>query len=611
MIKEIVQFIDALPQAVFSKNLRLREGLYFFLEIEEENGNPILKNIESDGKLREEDFGIFSASTEMNPFFEKCLDLQVNSVPVSPAKIFNPNKKIFGVSCSPFIVAFTKKNFDKYDKKILIKELSDQYFKKAEEYCTTDYQKKKFRPFRNFLIGNIYEFLNDFPEYLKAKGSFSVNIFLKNIAFSEFLEVHEKYVEENVFNKGKYNKKWNNEIYGISDSLSGFNDSKRFLKHQTSPLPYNYRVKRVEAQDIWKFFKLQQNKQIPNPCPIFVDKKELNSKIITLYQNEKVLSYSGLINDIFKTDNQESLQDFYLLFFRGTKGSRLVDIDFIPMFNYKIKPEIKFVELFPLGGKLAHDSVENVFQLQDSVFNKIFNGQLVTNTKSGGVWLKYFDDLEPNPKYFFTDAIYNLMMSFRKAIYDYVYKARSQSITCRMFDQMMKISILEDIRIDEYKNKKHSRGYELKEKLNIWFNLYNFFNQNKNRENMASRIPQLLEKMKQVANGENVSFSEDPSEFAFGAGQVVYFLLSKSESSDKTYAMLEPFLQKTTASQLQEAIGKTIVMYKHDITISKGRFEKLASEVLTYETNINMKDYLRYFLAGCFAQSVIYEKNSK
>ena len=134
MIKEIVQFIDALPQAVFSKNLQLREGLYFFLEIEEENGNPILKNIESDGKLRKEDFGIFSASTEMNPFFEKCLNLQVNSVPVSPAKIFNPNKKIFGVSCSPFIVAFTKKNFDKYDKKILFKELSHQYFKKAERF---------------------------------------------------------------------------------------------------------------------------------------------------------------------------------------------------------------------------------------------------------------------------------------------------------------------------------------------------------------------------------------------------------------------------------------------------------------------------------------------
>jgi CRISPR-associated protein Csh1 len=52
-------------------------------------------------------------------------------------------------------------------------------------------------------------------------------------------------------------------------------------------------------------------------------------------------------------------------------------------------------------------------------------------------------------------------------------------------------------------------------------------------------------------------------------------------------------------------------MYKHEIDISKGRFEKLASEVLAYESDINMKDYLRYFLAGCFAQSVIYEKKEK
>ncbi|MDK2843011.1 MAG: CRISPR-associated protein Csh1 [Anaerophaga sp.] len=122
---------------------------------------------------------------------------------------------------------------------------------------------------------------------------------------------------------------------------------------------------------------------------------------------------------------------------------------------------------------------------------------------------------------------------------------------------------------------------------------------------MASRIPQLLEKMKQVANEDNVSFSNDPAEFAFGAGQVVYFLLTKSASSNKTYAMLEPFLQKTKASQLQETIGKTIAIYKHEIKISKGRFEKLASEVLTYETDVNMKDYIRYFLAGCFAHNVI------
>ena len=172
---------------------------------------------------------------------------------------------------------------------------------------------------------------------------------------------------------------------------------------------------------------------------------------------------------------------------------------------------------------------------------------------------------------------------------------------------MMSISIIEDIRIDE----DLKRGFAIKEKLNLWFSIYTSFNQNQNRENMASRIPELLEKMKEVANSDNVSFSEDPAEFAFGAGQLVYFLLTKSAAGNKSYAMLEPFLQKTNVPKLQDAISNTIAIYKHEIDISKGRFEKLASEVLSYESDINMKEYLRYFLAGCFAQSVIYEKRDK
>ncbi|WP_016777455.1 hypothetical protein [Anaerophaga thermohalophila] len=603
MIKEIVQFVDTLPEETFSRNLQLKEGLYIFLDIQEEKGVPVLKNVDADGKLNEEDYGVFTKQTEMNPFFQECLNIQINTLPVSPAKIFNPNKKIYGVSCSPFVLAFTKKNFAKYHKDILIKELTDQYFKKAEKYCKTDTQKKMFFLFRNYLTQNIYELLNNLQPYKEAKDSYSVYLILKNISTDDITESHREYLKENVFNKEEYNQEFNGQVFGISDSLSGFNDKKRFLKHQTSSLKYNYRIKGDEAQKIWKFFKLQQNKQLPNPCPVFIDEKELNEELVSLHQDGEVLSYSELIKTLLKKYNKESLQNFYLIFFQGIKGSRIADIDFVPQFKYKIEKSLKLYELFPVGGNFESLQIFNIFQLEDTVFNKIFNGNLISKTKNG-LWLKYFDEIEPNLKYHFTDALFNLMLQYRKAIYDYIYKAKYQSITCNMFDQMMKTSILEDIRTDE----DFKRGYSIKEKLNIWFSLYKFFNQNKNRENMASRIPQLLEKMKQVANGDNVSFSDDPAEFAFGAGQVVYFLLTKSASSNKTYAMLEPFLQKTKASQLQETIGNTMAMYKHEIEISKGRFEKLASEVLTYETEVNMKDYIRYFLAGCFAQSVIYEK---
>jgi CRISPR-associated protein Csh1 len=602
MIKEIVQFTKALPKGTFSRNLQLKEGLYIFLDVQEEGGKAVLKNVDKEGNLVKEDYAVFTKNSEMNPFFEECLQIQSNSIPVSHAKIFNPNKKIYGASCSPFVVAFTKKNFTKYDKALLTKELSDQYFKKASVYVKEKY-KKTFQLFRDYLPENIYKLLNSLQEFHEAKDNYSVNLYLKSITLSDYIEVHSHYLKDNVFNKEDYNAFVEKETFGISDSLSGFNEKKRFLKHQTSLSKFNYRIKGNDALYLWKFFKLQQNKQIPNPCPVFVNSEELNKATVRLHQDGMALSHAQLIIELLKNPKEE-LSNFYLIYFQGgLKGSKIIDIDFVPLFKYSVD-YLKLQEFFSIGGKIEAKKIINVFQLQDEVFNTIFNGKLCP--KEG--WIRYFDDIEPDLKYHFTYAICNLMLQYRKSIYDYIYKSSHESITCSMFDKMMMVSILEDIRIDDYKNEKHSRGYPIREKLNLWFSLYNYFNQNQNRENMASKIPELLGKMKKVANSENCSFSEDPAEFAFGAGQLVYFLLTKSAASNKSYAMLEPFLQKTTVLQLQNAIGNSIAIYKHKIDISKGRFEKLASEVLAFESDINMKDYHRYFLAGCFAQSVIFEK---
>lgn len=597
MIKEIVQFTKVLPEDTFSRNLQLKEGLYIFLDVQEKDGKAALKNVDEERNLLKGDYGVFTKNSEMNPFFEECLQIQNNSIPVSPAKIFNPNKKIYGASCSPFVVAFTKKNFTKYNKALLLNELSEQYFKKASIYVD-DKLKKRFQLFREYLSENIYNLLIGLQEFNEAKDSYSVSLYLKSITLSEYIEAHEHYLRDNVFNKDDYNAIVENEIFGISDSLNGFNDKKRFLKHQTSISKFNYRIKGKDALFLWKYFKLQQNKQLPNPCPVFINSNELNRATVRLHQDGKVLSHAQLIKELLKNPEDE-LSNFYLIYFQaGLKGSKVIDIDFVPRFEYSVD-HLKLHEIFCLGGTDKAKKITNVFQLQDDVFNTIFNGQLCPK----GKWIHYFEDIEPD-NYYFTNAICNLMLQYRKVIYDYIYKSRRDSITCKMFDNMMQTSIFEDIRIDQ----EFKRGYTIKEKLNLWFSLYTYFNQNQNREDMASKIPELLEKMKQIANGENISFSKDPAEFAFGAGQLVYFLLTKSAASNKSYAMLEPFLQKTKVSHLQNAIGNSIAMYKHEIDITKGRFEKLASEVLTYESDINMKDYLRYFLAGCFAQSVIYEK---
>ena len=90
--------------------------------------------------------------------------------------------------------------------------------------------------------------------------------------------------------------------------------------------------------------------------------------------------------------------------------------------------------------------------------------------------------------------------------------------------------------------------------------------------------------------------------------------MDQSVASDKTYSMLEPYLQKTKSKHLQDAIAHAFSQYKHAVYIygKQGKiFRALSSNVLTYDEDVDMKPLLKYFLAGCFSNCVIYEKKEE
>jgi len=129
---------------------------------------------------------------------------------------------------------------------------------------------------------------------------------------------------------------------------------------------------------------------------------------------------------------------------------------------------------------------------------------------------------------------------------------------------------------------------------------------------MMNTFKTLLEKTEQVANDDNILLDENNvGEFLFAAGQVIYFLLSKSKTSNPSHALLEPFLQKSNTPQLQNAIANAVNAYKHEISFYKDRFERLASQVLAFNTSENLKNNQRYLLAGYFAPSVIYKSTKE
>lgn len=601
MIKEIVNFVEHLEKKsheIFSEGLELKEGIYVFLEKE---GEELV--------VKEENIFKVGKDTERNQLYEEFLALATNTEMLNAMKSFNSGPKIYIAIGSPFGIALNGKAYKKNGEKKLL-DAADAYFKAARNYMNSENKQHElwYAEMKSFVKTKMLNFIASYVENEKVKDQFMFYFFMKEPSLKDYQEIQTKFLSEKLFNKDKFNVKTKNgELFGISDNLSGFNDNKEFLKHKTAPIELNYRVNGIEAQKLFNFFQLQQkNKVLPNPFPLFVDEQELTEEAVKFYKKDnKKYGHKEIVEELIKK-KQGDLQNYYLIYFNNKeKGSRIIDLDFVPLFRYKID-DVNLEEPFPIGRKLKNLPISNIFEFQQNILNKIFNGQLVTETKAGGLWIKYFDDLDVKPEFGATDVIVDLFYMYRKSIYDYVYKSRRQAITDKMFHEMMRKSILDDIKHD----KKEEKEYRIKEKLNIWFSLYNYFANSIKKEDMVNKTQELFEKLKTIASSENNSeFIKSDDEFAFAAGQLIRTILNKSESGERSHALLEPFLQKTECSKLKLAIARAFDTYKHAFKFYKGdanryEFDKIMSDVMGYETKTNMKDLLPMILAGYFSETI-------
>src|SRR5699024_4966236 len=117
---------------------------------------------------------------------------------------------------------------------------------------------------------------------------------------------------------------------------------------------------------------------------------------------------------------------------------------------------------------------------------------------------------------------------------------------------------------------------------------------------MANKIIELQKNLESISENESEHINTD-EEFAFSAGQIIYYLLYQSKSSNKTHALLEPFLQKTNLGELKKAVNKTFNAYKHEIYFEQKKFNKIYGEIMAFELeNKNLKELTPLLLAGYF-----------
>lgn len=624
MIREIINFTNELIEdtpSITQLKLTPQPGLYVFIDINE-NGEWTNENL-----VKGKDYDYYDGKKQDIPLWNDCIRYQEATNYITMNKVAKFDKKKQLHSCSPFAIAYNIKDSNPSDKYAIVKERLKEYFHNAKTIYNIEEKKdsqtnlfpeeqeafnysKQLSSFENNME-KIIATISKLDDYNALSGKDYLKVFLRSVPIDIQEELHNKYIEDNLLNGEEVAEK------GLLGFLTSYSSKKIFMQHKTSSAinGYSYRFSKNDALTLYTFEKMWKRKCFPNPLPIVVDKREINNEIVRIFNSKSdPIPYRELLKQLFEKTKASNLSDYYLLNYRNTKdGMVLNDFDFVPLFRYKFESTIIVKNVTEAGYKKDEafkkdidERIDNVFDFERIIIQAIFNNALV-KIKEDSYTTNYFGDIKPE---FVSggDIMWQLIMKYRKAYYDYIYKSKTNAITATMFDDMMFTSILSNIRQDEIKTRCEYNN-AVKTKINIWFSIYNLFNNNKKDDIMASNVTDLLAKMKAIAKGEsNIETSE---EYAFGAGQLASYLIDRSSASNKTYAMLEPYLQKSKSGQLQDAIAQTIAVYKHDIGVYKGTFEMLSAQVLTYGEDAEMKPLLKYFLAGCFSPCAVYTKKDE
>lgn len=552
---------------------------------------------------------------------------------INPWKTLDgPEKEIHSVS--PYCIAFKKETWlggEAYLKKQAenkkpLDQRIGRYFDRAITLLEPEQERERqvALQFKHFCQNSLAETLAALSEYEKLKETDYIVMYLgePQASLADYERVNNRYLRDKLFNTEQENTAPDaqDRVYGTSNFFNGYGDKKPFLVHQTAPFGINAarspaasgissRISDADARWLNDFRLLaDRNPRIlPNPLPVFVDADELNRQVVAIFNEDPatVPGYREIITRLL--EGGHDLNNYYLLFYQR---GEVKDFDYVSRFDVRLYDKAQGTSYWRVQDLFGINQVlkpATVFELQTQVLKIIFSNALVQEQKSGAWAYKYFDDIDPK---FCSATTFRLVMQYRLAWYDFVYKSRRQAITAAAWRDMLLSGIGADVvATDKY------AGYRTKQKLNIYLSLNHLFdssNSNFNGHDMPTYLPELRASLGRLladeATDQHLATDED---YAFAAGQLIYYLLYQSKTEEKTNELLEPFLQKTNDALFKDALAQTIRRYRHAISFGNRRFRKLAEEVLGYEARKTPKELLAFILCGYFSPSGLFAKKGE
>lgn len=639
MLKEIINFTKNLDDKFKNLAYRPSPGLHILVRTNEDNFIEIDKYL------------YYNGTDELNDELLQIVEYERHSsyLSMNQQKKFDKKQKIH--STSPFSLAFnfslgnkkkeiteniqekiendtqikfSDKTLDAKQKLLLktlldnqvkaykietVKERLADYFSNAKQLCLAEVEDKldrQIKALEDFCKVKLWEVLpkmkmkKNISKKKKEEEWVEVAI-LSELKEKNYVRVYISDVDTKIW-KAAFNKYYLGEYppseYNTTDFISTYPAKKPFMSHKTAAFE-TFEISGTDANYLKQFKDILTSKPkiIPNPFPLFIYKDELQKDLISMFNNDRTLTYTEMIDDLWN-NYKDDFKNYYLINWYAGKDIVFQDFDFVSQFEYEFEAHIKnLFEIQEKGGKklIFYPKIANVFQLEKTVFIKLIGNKYHK--------VDYFKDLD-NEDYkdrkktpnLYLDYTFQSFAKYRKAVYDFVYKSKRQGIDGYVFYDMVFSRIKDDL--------KNNNTYSIKEKLNIWFSLYEKFNNPKNNEiSMASKLKEYQNFVSNLAVGlVDIEVAND-TYFAFAAGQVIEYVIQKSKSDNKSYQLLEPYLQQSKCSEFKKALANDIARYKHAIGANEIRFKNVCAFVQTWETDKNMKDLLPEILAGIFAKN--------
>lgn len=304
--------------------------------------------------------------------------------------------------------------------------------------------------------------------------------------------------------------------------------------------------------------------------PIFITPHEREKEIQLLNQDLEKLSFEKIVKSIYEKSSEE-VMDFYLLIYE--QRNYIVFLDYISGFRMKF------------GGYEIFDLLKKV---DSSLFEFRLRNNFFTNK-----------DIDKNNR-----RLETLIYKYRTLFFDFFYRAKYTHLNEQLMNQIFVESLAVKLK-KLYTVKDKGEFSTVMNGIRASIEHYKGINKAFGGDIMdnVSGIKERISSLERI---------EHSYEFYYLLGQIVYYLLSQSEASEKTHALVEPFINVSSTEMLLKRVIDIFEKYKHKISFNNRRFNDYFGKALKYfmenqKLKFDNEDKI-YFYTGYFSENIFYQK---